>query len=73
MKLIDKIQQATSGKPDDYSRIYNPTAEVIEKISDDFALEFAEWIDEIRVERRILYDTSSIKELLEIYKEEKGL
>ena len=37
---------------------------------DDFAIEFAEWIDEIRIERRFLYDTSSIKELLEIYKEE---
>jgi len=43
MKLIDKIQQATSGKPDDYSRIYNPTAKVIEKIANEFAIEFAEW------------------------------
>jgi hypothetical protein len=45
----------------------------LEKIADDYAIEFAEWCDEIRVERRILYDTNSIKELLDIYKEEKGL
>lgn len=39
---------------------------------DDYAIEFAEWIDDIIVDRKILYDTSSIKELLEIFKNEKG-
>lgn len=37
MKLIDKIQKAHSNKPTDYSRVYNPTAEIIEQIADDYA------------------------------------
>ena len=47
--------------------------EKFEKIADDYAIEFAEWVDNIRVDRKILYDTSSIKQLLEIFKKEKGL
>jgi len=37
MKLIDKIQKAHSNKPSDYSRLYTPTAEIIEQIADDYA------------------------------------
>ena len=44
-----------------------------EKIADDYAIEFADWVDDVRVDRKILYDTSSIKQLLEIFKKEKGL
>ena len=44
------------------------SAETFEKIADDFAIEFAEWcLDENHI---ILNDG---KELLEIYKKEKGL
>jgi hypothetical protein len=43
MKLIDKIQKAHSNKPSDYSRVYNPTAEIIEQIAEEFARDFAEW------------------------------
>lgn len=44
MKLIDKIQQADSNKLSDYSRIEYPTAKVIEKIADEYAVEFGEWL-----------------------------
>jgi hypothetical protein len=84
MKLIDKIQKAHSNKPSDYSRVYTPTAEIIEKIADDYAIEFAEWNSykykylpnkgwfrgsyELEMD---IFKTS--KELLEIFKKEKGL
>jgi hypothetical protein len=83
MKLIDKIQQTNSGKPTDYSKIYTPTAELIEKITDEFAVEFAEWI-----ERKNYWYAKDVncyykyggkqskyttKELLELFKKEKGL
>ncbi len=42
MKLIDKIQKAHSNKPTDYSRVYTPTAEIIEQIADEFAIEILE-------------------------------
>jgi len=42
MTLIDKIQNAHSNKISDYSKIYTPTAEVIEKIADDYAIEVLE-------------------------------
>lgn len=54
-------------------KLTKESAENFEKIADDYAIEFAEWVDNIRVDRKILYDTSSIKQLLEIFKKEKGL
>jgi hypothetical protein len=82
MKLIDKIQKAHSNKPSDYSRLYTPTAEIIEQIADDFAIGFAEWlansyysynfgIKMFEHRNKEIYKTT--KELLEIYKKEKGL
>ena len=80
MKLVDKIQQAYSGKLSDYSTIYTPTAEVIEKIADDYAIEFSEWKDENCFNqgdgfynRKHKDEAFTLKELLEMYKEEKGL
>jgi hypothetical protein len=67
MKLIDKIQKAHSNKPSDYSKVYTPTAEIIEQIADDYAIKFAYWL---LTEKD---GTKTIKELLEIYKNEKGL
>ena len=67
MKLIDKIQKAHSNKPSDYSKVYTPTAEIIEQIADDYAIKFAYWLLTEKDE------TKTIKELLEIYKNEKGL
>ena len=52
---------------------FNNGADWQKKEMEFFAIEFAEWVDDVRVDRKILYDTSSIKELLEIYKKEKGL
>jgi hypothetical protein len=43
MKLIDKIQKAHSNKPTDYSRLYTPTAEIIEKIAEEFAIDVLEY------------------------------
>jgi hypothetical protein len=69
MKLIDKIQKAHSNKPSDYSRVYSPTAEIIEKIADDYAIEFAEWL----LNSNHFIQLLDTKELLEIFKNEKKL
>jgi hypothetical protein len=74
MKLIDKIQKAYSNKPTDYSRVYNPTAEIIEKIADDYAIEFAEWYLNLwQTDDDSSFDNNSPKELLEKYKKERNL
>ena len=70
MKLTDKIQEAHSNKLSDYSKIYTPTAEVIEGIADEFAIEFAEWT--IDYSFNGMY-SNDLKELLEEFKKEKGL
>ena len=43
-----------------------------EQIADNYAIEFAEWLV-IRYNEDIIYDEYSTKELLEIFKKEKGL
>ncbi len=73
MKLIDKIQEAHSGKLSDYSTIYTPTANVIERISDDYAVEFLNWYISISSIMDKKYIGKTSKELLEIFKIEKGL
>ena len=74
MKLIDKIQKTHSGKLSDYSTIYTPTANAIERIADDYAVNFAEWYFNLWLtnDDSYFYDHSS-HELLEIFKKEKGL
>jgi len=67
MTLKDKIQKAHSGKISDYSKIYTPTAEVIEQIADEYAIEFAYWLLTEKDE------TKTLRELLEIFKKEKQL
>jgi hypothetical protein len=73
MKLIDKIQKAHSGKLSDYSKIYTPTANAIERISDDYAVEFLNWYISISSIMDKKYIGKTSKELLEIFKIEKGL
>ena len=78
MKLIDKIQEARSNKLSDYSKIYTPTAEVIEGIVDEFAIDFAEWVEKLRNSHLDsldfhLYLDNDTKQLLQIFKEEKEL
>lgn len=48
------------------------TANELEKIADEFSIEFAHWIRVCKLKGRP-YDFDNIKELLEIYKDEKGL
>jgi hypothetical protein len=43
-----------------------------EKIADYYAIEFAKWCNEYRIER-IDYYQKTFEELLEIFKKEKGL
>lgn len=81
MKLIDKIQKAHSGKLSDYSTIYTPTANAIERIADDYAIEFGDWIGK----NAITYHNGKFRmktltpvfrtseQLLERFKIEKGL
>ena len=81
MKLVDKIQEAHSNKLSDYSKIYTPTANVIEGIADEFAIEFAEWVGK----NTITYHNGKFRmktltpvfrtteQLLERFKREKGL
>ena len=42
----------------------------LEKTAEDFAIGFAEWIEKLDWE---IYHNTAAKELLEIYKKEKGL
>ena len=48
------------------------TIENCEQIADEFAIGFAEWIRVCKLKQRP-YNFDNIKELLEIYKKEKGL
>ncbi len=43
-----------------------------EQAADEFAIGFAEWVRVCKLKQRP-YDFDNIKELLEIYKDEKGL
>ena len=44
-----------------------------EQIADEFAIGFAEWITILVTKKSDLYLDKTTKELLEIYKKEKGL
>ncbi len=70
MTLRDKIQNAHSNKISDYSKIYTPTAEVIEKIADDYAIEFLNWYISKSAIMDKKYIGKTSEELLEIYKKE---
>jgi len=54
------------------SEQYNARFSDVEKIIDDYAIEFAEWLL-IIYNQDIIYDAYSKEELLEIYKKEKQL
>jgi hypothetical protein len=80
MKLIDKIQKAHSNKPSDYSKVYTPTAEIIEQIAEEFARDFAEWTwnkELITINDcgyfEYKFNLYTRKELLEIFKNDKKL
>ena len=48
-------------------------AESCEKIADEFAIGFAEWLTILVTKKSDLYLDKNTKELLEIYKKERGL
>jgi hypothetical protein len=50
----------------------NPNCTWIQVIADDFAIDFADWIRVCKLKQRP-YDFENVRELLEIYKEEKEL
>ena len=69
MTLKEKFEQFTEQKSYD-KKNYN--AEECEQIADDYAIEFAEWKDEARLYNEV-YSMNNTKELLEMFKKEKGL
>jgi hypothetical protein len=56
-----------------YSLIIDEEIEVIEKIADDFAMEFATFIADENYDLDFWVHNSDIKILLEIFKKQKGL
>ena len=73
MKLTDKIQNAYSNKLSDYSKIYTPTAEVIEGIADEFAIDFLKWCESKSVFSPSVIHKPTYEKLLKAYKEEMNL
>lgn len=70
MTLIEKFHQWLKTEP--FSSKERPTLREAqcEKIADDYAIEFAEWIEEYQGGTP---NSKILKELLEIFKKEKGL
>ncbi len=71
MKLNKIVEVLIKMKDDDfYFKNYAP--QIIDSYTDEFAIGFAEWLV-IRYNEDIIFDEYTTKELLEIYKKEKGL
>ena len=51
---------------------YNLSINHLEKIAEEFAIEFSEWCNELRMHGQGYYEKTT-KELLEMFKKEKGL
>jgi len=74
MKLEDKIRPHALlwDCYNDEPEKYNHTNKLI-KIAEEFAIEFAEWYLDLWNRNDLSFDNNSPKQLLEIYKKEKGL
>jgi hypothetical protein len=70
MTLREELRQNLTGHLSNEKTEVDIT--IAEKIADDFAIGFADWLV-IRYNEDIIYDEYTTKELLEIYKKEKGL
>jgi hypothetical protein len=71
MKLkLNKIVEVLIKMKDDDFYFKNYAPQIIESYTDEFAIGFGEYLDSLTTEDM---GTLSIKELLEIYKKEKGL
>lgn len=74
-KIIDQVQEMpleASPTQMDIDK-YNLSVNHLEKIADEFAIGFAKWIKLPRQRNEFANDLKTTKELLEIYKKEKGL
>jgi hypothetical protein len=75
MTLKERFEQFTEQKSYD-KKNYN--AEECEQIADDYAIEFAEWVEKLRDSDidslgYAFWLDNTTKELLEIFKKERGL
>lgn len=70
MTLKEKLRQNLTGHLSDEKTEVD--INIAERIADDYAIEFAEWCNELRLYGEGYYE-KNLKELLEIYKKEKGL
>ena len=74
MTLKEKFEQwFINDEEEHYIGMVETVAIEHEKIADEFAIGFGEFIRGFRYNEPELYFRSSVKELLEIYKQEKGL
>jgi hypothetical protein len=71
MKLKEKLRQNLTGQLSDEKTEVD--VNIAEKIAEEFAIGFADWMRGFRYDNAELYFRHSTKELLEIYKKEKGL
>jgi hypothetical protein len=69
MTLKEKIEY------EDYDKVYAKFGLIseVQKIADDYAIEFAEWVGINYFVYNTWEESKSMRELLEIYKKEKGL
>ena len=72
MTLKEKFQQEPVVVYQESFILTNQSAEQLIEIADEFAIGFADWIRVCKLKGRP-YDFENIKELLEIYKDEKDL
>lgn len=78
MTLRDKFKKCKDASSTYYILPIADDAEQLEQIADDYAIEFAEWVEKLRSSEidtidYDLYLRYNTKELLEIFKKEKGL
>ena len=73
-KQIDWFEKAKEMEKQQMIEMHDKGFDSVEQLNDKFAIEFAAWVaNRIRYDNAKLYFRHSAKELLEIYKEEKGL
>ena len=72
MTLKEKLEVEIMDLPI-MSEVIDDIGKNLEYVADDFAIGFAEWVDDKGLEVVLNQKPKNTKELLEIYKKEKGL
>lgn len=72
IKLIEKLLPLKENLNQGEINNFNLCISKLEKSADEFAIEFAEWCNELRMYGTGYYENST-KQLLEIFKKEKKL